>query len=111
MKQMRLPIVAPVKPRMVSTLGIMTPPTMVPNTTERVRTLNRSGGMYPPAAKVPSFCCCSNSSVFKACLQGRIIMGKPTATDITKPTRIISVTRLEGKCISTLPVVASVKLT
>ena len=38
-------------------------------------------------------------------------MGKPTATDIMKPTRIISVTRLEGKCMSTLPSVASVKLT
>ena len=39
------------------------------------------------------------------------LMGKPTATDIMKPTRIISVTRLEGKCMSTLPSVASVKLT
>lgn len=38
-------------------------------------------------------------------------MGKPTATDIMKPTRIISVTRLEGKFMSTLPAMVSVKLT
>lgn len=55
--------------------------------------------------------CCSNSMVLMACLQGRIIMGNPTATDIMKPTRIISVTRLEGKFISTFPSMVSVKLT
>ncbi len=55
--------------------------------------------------------CCSNSMVLIACLQGKIIMGKPTATDIMKPTRIISVTRLDGKFISTFPAMLSVKLT
>lgn len=55
--------------------------------------------------------CCSNNSVFRACLQGRIIMGKPTATDIMKPAWIVWVTRLDGKCVSTLPAILSVKLT
>lgn len=55
--------------------------------------------------------CCSKSMVLMAWRQGRIIMGNPTATDIMKPTRIISVTRLDGKFISTLPAMFSVKLT
>lgn len=55
--------------------------------------------------------CCSKSMVLMAWRQGRIIIGNPTATDIMKPTRIISVTRLEGKFISTLPAMFSVKLT
>lgn len=33
------------------------PPSMVPNTMQRVIALKRRGGMYPPAANVPSFCC------------------------------------------------------
>lgn len=52
--------------------------------------------------------CCSNRRVFRACLHGRIIIGNPTATDIMNPTRIISVTRLEGKFIRTFPAMASV---
>lgn len=32
------------------------PPSMVPNTMQRVIILKRRGGMYPPA-NVPSFCC------------------------------------------------------
>jgi hypothetical protein len=32
------------------------PPSMVPKTMARVIILKRSGGMYPPAANVPSFC-------------------------------------------------------
>lgn len=55
--------------------------------------------------------CCSKSMVLMAWRQGRIIMGNPTATDIINPTRIISVTRLDGKFISTFPAMLSVKLT
>ena len=55
--------------------------------------------------------CCSKSMVLMAWRQGRIIIGNPKATDIMKPTRIISVTRLDGKFISTLPSMFSVKLT
>lgn len=32
------------------------PPNMVPKTMQRVMLLKRRGGIYPPAAKVPSFC-------------------------------------------------------
>lgn len=54
--QRKQPTNQPLPPAPHSPFGIMMPPTMVPNTTANVRALNRSGGMYPPAAKVPSFC-------------------------------------------------------
>jgi len=38
-------------------LGMRMPPHMVPNTMQRVIILKRRGGMYPPEANVPSFCC------------------------------------------------------
>lgn len=37
-------------------LGMRMPPNMVPKTMQRVMLLKRRGGIYPPAAKVPSFC-------------------------------------------------------
>src|SRR4029434_2854701 len=37
-------------------LGMRPAPSMVPKTMQRVMALKRRGGIYPPAAKVPSFC-------------------------------------------------------